>query len=1509
MNTMIQLPIKPPIYATTGDLPAGATAGMAAIVLTSPPTLYAYDGSTWQAITSGGGGGGVTAIGSFDSQTPNANGGVISGTSIYFQSASPTVPGMINTSSQIIGGSKKFTSEVLIATSGNFLQLGATNPTTITGSNTVARTLTLPDADSNTVQPLSGATAGSFVSYIDSTGVQHLTAVGSGVTSITQTQYQVLASASTGAVTLTLDPAGISFGTYAGSVPPSSGMIISGVVGIHTATPDVNSNMNIDMALPNGLLINGTTTIGTGPINGILMNVTIAAQVNANCFGIASLPIFSTPSPNTYANAASLYAYNSLNTNVGIITNSIGLFIDTGTSSTGTVTNSFGIYCRHPSGGTTKLTAYFENIVSIGSLTADASAIFSVISTTRGALLPAGTTTQKNAISTPIEGLIFYDNTLHDLQFWNGSSWIGTTISGVTSITGTASEITASASTGGVTLSLPSAIITPGTLAINAMTQGSILFSGASSVVSQNNLDLFWDNTNFLLGVGTATPTARAHLAGNVVSSTNNITNQCGFYNNVSVRPTANITSAALHYLSGTFSVAGGTISTAYGLNIGNFSIGATNNVALRVVSPTSGSTSNTAIYADNLSVGYSNVSPPSLGAIISGFVGIGINNPGSFQLVVTGTTVVVEQINGVQTATGTIGGLATTQAMLYINGTCFPTSSANNSFGIFLNQAFKANTSLTITNAAAINILSTYTTNTNIITNAFGLRITGGSAGTGTISNTTNAYIETPLFGTTGTGNIGVQINGVDSIGSTTGTKYSLYLSGTITGDDGSLIVGIYNNVSLEPTTNSRSVYGIRNISSAIANSTNTINNAYGIYTNISVNPGSGSVTNAYAGYFVAPVSATNLCALYTDNLSVGYTAVTPPTNGAIISGQVSIGTSGAATSTQLTISGSNGISLKIISTQTSVATIIGSTDQAGLLYGGVFSPSSNSGTVSPCFIAPSYNAGSTQTMTTAASIYVRNLANSNAGTITTLYGLFIDIGNSGGGTITNTYGAYISSSLSGTGTNNIGLKINGSDSDGSTTGCRYLLNLGGVITADDSASCYVINSTTNIRPTGNNKVAIGFNNQPQAQPHSTNTISTFYGFISQPTVTVGSGAITTAYSGYFANPTSGATNTISLFTTNLAVGYTGITPPSVGAIINGDVSIGSSSVISNTSLSISTPRSSTGGITYQQLGIAGSFTAASTSGLANMFGISVQTSMIAASAQTVNLVAGIYVSLVASSNVGTLASASGVYIASGSAATGTVSQAIGMTINSQNYGTTQTNLGLYLFGADSTASTTGTSSMLELAGSITGNTSSAIYGINNIISLNPTSNSVNIYGSYNAPIALVNSTNNIPIAYGSYHSLTCTVGSGSITTAYTGYFIAPTAATNRVSLYTADLSVGVTASGVPTAGTIRTAPPASHTAISFGTSLTLGTALQNTLGYDIMVSIAVSVTAAVAANFQIGVGSTNTPTIDNILPATISAAETFTVCVIIPSGYYVLMNKTGTSSTSTNQLIVTAI
>jgi hypothetical protein len=52
------------------------------------------------------------------------------------------------------------------------------------------------------------------------------------------------------------------------------------------------------------------------------------------------------------------------------------------------------------------------------------------------------------------------------------------------------------------------------------MTPGSVLFAGPSGLLSQDNPNLFWDNTNDRLGIGTAAPTQKLHVTGNILLST-----------------------------------------------------------------------------------------------------------------------------------------------------------------------------------------------------------------------------------------------------------------------------------------------------------------------------------------------------------------------------------------------------------------------------------------------------------------------------------------------------------------------------------------------------------------------------------------------------------------------------------------------------------------------------------------------------------------------------------------------------------------------------------------------------------------------------------------------------------------------------------------------------------------------------------------------------------------------------------------------------------------------------
>ncbi len=59
-------------------------------------------------------------------------------------------------------------------------------------------------------------------------------------------------------------------------------------------------------------------------------------------------------------------------------------------------------------------------------------------------------------------------------------------------------------------------INTDGTISLSSVTAGSVLFAGTSGLVSQDNANFFWDDTNNRLGVGTNTPGYTLDVGGNI---------------------------------------------------------------------------------------------------------------------------------------------------------------------------------------------------------------------------------------------------------------------------------------------------------------------------------------------------------------------------------------------------------------------------------------------------------------------------------------------------------------------------------------------------------------------------------------------------------------------------------------------------------------------------------------------------------------------------------------------------------------------------------------------------------------------------------------------------------------------------------------------------------------------------------------------------------------------------------------------------------------------------------
>ena len=86
------------------------------------------------------------------------------------------------------------------------------------------------------------------------------------------------------------------------------------------------------------------------------------------------------------------------------------------------------LHATHPGGYVINQSAggilYLNAAGQIGNgFAIDASAALQIDGTNKGFLPPRMTTTQKNAISSPAEGLVVYDLTLHKLCYYNGSAW------------------------------------------------------------------------------------------------------------------------------------------------------------------------------------------------------------------------------------------------------------------------------------------------------------------------------------------------------------------------------------------------------------------------------------------------------------------------------------------------------------------------------------------------------------------------------------------------------------------------------------------------------------------------------------------------------------------------------------------------------------------------------------------------------------------------------------------------------------------------------------------------------------------------------------------------------------------------------------------------------------------------------------------------------------------------------------------------------------------------------
>jgi hypothetical protein len=111
-------------------------------------------------------------------------------------------------------------------------------------------------------------------------------------------------------------------------------------------------------------------------------------------------------------------------------------------------------------------------------------------------------------------GRLFISSDTSAIYEDTGTSWV--LIANVSSGAGTLQQVTTNGNTSNVGISITAGGLSTNSLTDTALTLGSVLFSGAGGLVSQDNPAFFWDDTNNRLGINTTTPsnTLDVHFAG-----------------------------------------------------------------------------------------------------------------------------------------------------------------------------------------------------------------------------------------------------------------------------------------------------------------------------------------------------------------------------------------------------------------------------------------------------------------------------------------------------------------------------------------------------------------------------------------------------------------------------------------------------------------------------------------------------------------------------------------------------------------------------------------------------------------------------------------------------------------------------------------------------------------------------------------------------------------------------------------------------------------------------------
>lgn len=290
-----------PIYANLAAFPASAAVGTLGVAADSG-IVYEWRGSSWVAVA---GPGSVLSIGTYDSQAGVADGLQIVVDAIYAQSATATVPGMVNTGVQTLAGAKTFTGNITAAnlsgTNTGDVTLGTANGLSLAAG----QVLSLALSSTSTTGALSSTDWNTF---------NNKQAAGSYITALTGD----VTATGPGSVAATLATVNSNVGSFT-----LSNITVNGK-GLITAASSTTTG-NLTDAGTDGIVITGGTGVVLGSGTSIAQHV---ADTTHNGY-------LSSTDWNTFNNKQSTLTLGNL-TDVGTdgitVTGGIGAVVGSGTS-------------------------------------------------------------------------------------------------------------------------------------------------------------------------------------------------------------------------------------------------------------------------------------------------------------------------------------------------------------------------------------------------------------------------------------------------------------------------------------------------------------------------------------------------------------------------------------------------------------------------------------------------------------------------------------------------------------------------------------------------------------------------------------------------------------------------------------------------------------------------------------------------------------------------------------------------------------------------------------------------------------------------------------------------------------------------------------------------------------------------------------------------------------------------------------------------------------------------